>query len=369
MAVRELVPGVEGSALALSLVELAADPLTLADAERDSLLYVVSGSGSLSLGDEGLALAPAPPRSCSPARRRRSPRKAARSRSSTRPSASEADRHAPLGPREMRRPARRGGLRARDRRPLVPGPLRPRERIHARDALRRLRAPGPRAVALPPLRRDRLDSRRAGTTAPRRGASRSSAPGSAFRLRPRQVHIVENASAERELGVVGIFTPAGQPLRRLPRARALMTALDASRVDGLAPAPRPGRRDLGRGADSRGRGARARRADPGRARGRRREGGPGRAARRRGAARCSRPRANGLPRRRVGRVDGRRPARGSRPGPCHGLHLPDAGPPRRGRASHPGRGRRPDRRVRLRHDDPDRPGNLGRGAGGRRRRR
>ncbi|HSI97422.1 MAG TPA: cupin domain-containing protein, partial [Gaiellaceae bacterium] len=35
--------------------------------------------------------------------------------------------------------------------------------------------------------------------------------GSAFRLRPRQVHIVENASPDRELTVIGIFTPAGSP--------------------------------------------------------------------------------------------------------------------------------------------------------------
>ena len=35
--------------------------------------------------------------------------------------------------------------------------------------------------------------------------------GSAFRLRPREVHIVENASDERELTLVGIFTPAGSP--------------------------------------------------------------------------------------------------------------------------------------------------------------
>ena len=36
-------------------------------------------------------------------------------------------------------------------------------------------------------------------------------PGSAFRLRPRQVHIVENASADEELTIVGVFTPAGSP--------------------------------------------------------------------------------------------------------------------------------------------------------------
>ena len=36
-------------------------------------------------------------------------------------------------------------------------------------------------------------------------------PGSAFRLRPRQVHIVESATTDSELGVVGIFSPAGSP--------------------------------------------------------------------------------------------------------------------------------------------------------------
>jgi len=37
------------------------------------------------------------------------------------------------------------------------------------------------------------------------------APGCAFRLRPREVHIVENTHAASELAVVGIFTPAGSP--------------------------------------------------------------------------------------------------------------------------------------------------------------
>lgn len=35
--------------------------------------------------------------------------------------------------------------------------------------------------------------------------------GSAFRLRPREVHIVENSSPDRELTVIGFFTPAGSP--------------------------------------------------------------------------------------------------------------------------------------------------------------
>lgn len=34
---------------------------------------------------------------------------------------------------------------------------------------------------------------------------------SAFRLRPRDLHIVENTSEEAELAVLGVFTPAGSP--------------------------------------------------------------------------------------------------------------------------------------------------------------
>jgi quercetin dioxygenase-like cupin family protein len=37
------------------------------------------------------------------------------------------------------------------------------------------------------------------------------APGSAFRLHPREVHIVENTDTEAELAVLGVFTPAGSP--------------------------------------------------------------------------------------------------------------------------------------------------------------
>jgi quercetin dioxygenase-like cupin family protein len=35
--------------------------------------------------------------------------------------------------------------------------------------------------------------------------------GSAFRITPREVHIVENVSTDRELAILGIFTPAGSP--------------------------------------------------------------------------------------------------------------------------------------------------------------
>ena len=44
-----------------------------------------------------------------------------------------------------------------------------------------------------------------------RDCSEPLAPGSAFRIRPREAHIVENTSATEELVVVGLFTPAGSP--------------------------------------------------------------------------------------------------------------------------------------------------------------
>jgi quercetin dioxygenase-like cupin family protein len=43
------------------------------------------------------------------------------------------------------------------------------------------------------------------------GATQELGPGAAFRLRPRQLHIVENASPDEEMVIVGIFTPAGSP--------------------------------------------------------------------------------------------------------------------------------------------------------------
>jgi mannose-6-phosphate isomerase-like protein (cupin superfamily) len=35
-------------------------------------------------------------------------------------------------------------------------------------------------------------------------------PGAAFRLRPRQVHIVENLG-DGDMTIIGVFTPAGSP--------------------------------------------------------------------------------------------------------------------------------------------------------------
>jgi quercetin dioxygenase-like cupin family protein len=56
------------------------------------------------------------------------------------------------------------------------------------------------------------------------------ADGSAFHLAPREVHIVENSSADRELAVVGIFAPAGSP-----SAAYLMPDVAASYAMAAAP--------------------------------------------------------------------------------------------------------------------------------------
>ena len=42
--------------------------------------------------------------------------------------------------------------------------------------------------------------------------------GAAFRITPREVHIVENLSEEREMAVLGIFTPCGSPSAAYLRA-------------------------------------------------------------------------------------------------------------------------------------------------------
>ncbi len=65
--------------------------------------------------------------------------------------------------RDRRRRARQG-----DRQPLVPGVVRPSQRLDARDDVRRLRPAGQGAVALPPLRRDRLDLAWSRPVSPRR---------------------------------------------------------------------------------------------------------------------------------------------------------------------------------------------------------
>src|SRR5262245_40433817 len=99
MSESELVPGAEDSTLALSQLELAGSR-ALADRVRDTLLFVVSGSGTLTLGEESHALTPGSAALVLAGEEAEIAPDGALAvlRASI---GQEADRHAPLGPREV----------------------------------------------------------------------------------------------------------------------------------------------------------------------------------------------------------------------------------------------------------------------------
>jgi quercetin dioxygenase-like cupin family protein len=206
-----LIPPLDDSALALALVEVgSSETVAVHDPERDSLLYVSGGSGSLTLdgttselarGSAALVLAGEEATIAGD--------ELEVVRATVGPS---ADRHAPLGPREtvvrvdpsLAQQAlesrgyqilfgpHNGSTRATLFVGFVP-PGRSPWHFHLYDEIVFIpRGPG------------RVHRAGAEDTEPL-------AAGSAFRLRPREVHIVENASADEELTVVGFFTPAGSP--------------------------------------------------------------------------------------------------------------------------------------------------------------
>ena len=204
-----MIPPLEGSELALAMRRVDGGArLELEETDFDSLLYVVSGSGSLALDgiEEELASGTAA-------------LVLAAERASISGDGLElvhatvgagVDRHAPLGPREtvLRLDTDRSeqalGARAYQ---LLFGP----HNGSTRATLFAGFLPPGRApwhyhlydeIVFVPEGPGRLH---------RPGSEIELAAGSAFRLRPREVHIVENASAARDMTVVGLFTPAGSP--------------------------------------------------------------------------------------------------------------------------------------------------------------
>jgi quercetin dioxygenase-like cupin family protein len=202
------VPPIQDSPLALTIVGAdAGAALALGDAEADSLVYVVEGDGSLGENEE-LAAGTAALFLAGEEAVIRAGRAGLRVFLATVSPA--ADRHAPLGPRETvaRLDAaetsaatgsrsfqvlfgpHNGSTRATLFAGFVPPGRAPRH-FHLYDEI--VWVPqGPGRLHI----RDGVEELGA---------------GSAFRLRPREMHIVENASPDRELTVVGIFTPAGSP--------------------------------------------------------------------------------------------------------------------------------------------------------------
>jgi quercetin dioxygenase-like cupin family protein len=207
-----VIPPLDDSPLALSARRVeTGQSLTIHDAGLDSLLYVADGTGSLAFDSRTSDLGP----------RTAALVLAGEQATITATSAVELvhvtvgpvhDLHAALGPRETVVPVdpgrteqafgtrafqvlfgpHNGSIRATLFTGFVP-PGRSPWHYHLYDEI----------VWIPdgPGRLHRRDS----------ADPQPLAAGSAFRIRPRQVHIVENASTEHEMTVVGVFTPAGTP--------------------------------------------------------------------------------------------------------------------------------------------------------------
>ncbi len=209
-AILELVPAVPDSALALSSHRIQRDALEIHEPEHDSLLYVVTGSGSLTVEDvpadleEGCAALVL-----------------AGEHATLEPGAGElvvlqatvgskADRHAPLGAREVvvgvEAASTSKATGARSFRVLF-GP----HNGSTRATLFAGYVPPGRAPWHFHLYDEIVWVPEGTGRVLRRDSEESLAAGTAFRLRPREVHIVENSSPEREMTVLGIFTPAGSP--------------------------------------------------------------------------------------------------------------------------------------------------------------
>jgi len=208
----DLVPAIADSALALSSMRLAEGSLAIDEPEHDSLLYVIAGSGSLAIDRERAELPAASAAlvlAGEGATVDAGPEGLAFLQATAAP---DADRHAPLGPREIvveiepESASQATGARSfrvlfgphngSTRATLFVGyvpPGRAPWHYHLYDEI--VWVPDGPAHVL------------------RQGSDEAAQvqAGSAFRLRPREVHIVENSSLDRDLIVVGIFTPAGSP--------------------------------------------------------------------------------------------------------------------------------------------------------------
>jgi quercetin dioxygenase-like cupin family protein len=211
MDVQEVVPPLEGSALALAEVMLSAgEGHLVGDSDGDSLVYVFAGSGLLALngttwpvasGAAGLILAG------EQGRLEAVEGELAALVATVGP---ETDWHAPIGSREtVVRLNHAGSEQATGARSfqILLGP----HNGSTRATLFAGYIPPGRA----PWHYHLYDEIVWVPEGPGRlhigDESEELVPGSAFRLRPRQLHIVENTSADRELTIIGVFTPAGSP--------------------------------------------------------------------------------------------------------------------------------------------------------------
>lgn len=211
MSGNELVPALDGSALAASELRLQQGTATrIGDPERDVLLYVFTGAGSLTLGGDTSSVAAGTAGLVLAGEEAQLEAESSELSILVTTIGPECDRHAPLGAREtVVRLDDAGSERATGARSfqILFGP----HNGSTRATLFAGFIPPGRApwhyhlydeIVWVPEGPGRLHV--AETT-------ETLGPGSAFRLRPRQVHIVENLSETEELTIIGIFTPAGSP--------------------------------------------------------------------------------------------------------------------------------------------------------------
>ena len=204
-----MIPPLDGSVLALRALSLAPGLTeTIADAELDSLLFVSTGSGVLSVGESSSTL-----QAGSAALVLADERATLESTDALElvvaTAGASTDLHAPLGKREL---------------------------VVSLDAADQQQATGARSFQLlfGPHNGSTRATLFAGYVPPGKApwhyhlydeivfvpagpgrlhlfeASEELGAGSAFRLRPRQVHIVENLG-DAAMTIIGVFTPAGSP--------------------------------------------------------------------------------------------------------------------------------------------------------------
>ena len=206
----ELVPRLEESPIALAHVEVGAgDAWDPSHADHDTLLWVVAGEGTLSLGGNSFLLEPSTA-ALVLAGEVASVEASSALRLLRVTVGPGADRHAPLGRRETTVRLDEAGAEAATGARSFQVLFGPHNGSTRATFFAGFIPPG-RA----PWHYHLYDEIVWVSDGPGRlhlgGGVQDLAPGDAFRLRPRQVHIVENASDDRELAILGIFTPAGSP--------------------------------------------------------------------------------------------------------------------------------------------------------------
>jgi quercetin dioxygenase-like cupin family protein len=208
--VATLVPPLADSALALTLLRLDdGSSQVVNEAELDSLVYVLAGTGTLAL--DGAAHALEAGNAALVLAGEEAELRAAPSLELVHATVGPAvDVHAPLGVREVavRVDARRAeqALASRGYQVLF-GP----HNGSARATLFAGYLPPGRSPWHFHLYDEIVFVPQGPGMLHRPGSEEPLEQGAAFRLRPREVHIVENARTEGELTILGIFTPAGSP--------------------------------------------------------------------------------------------------------------------------------------------------------------